>query len=209
MFIETTVGDLGQNTQLLYEDQLLFDTGSNQQSVTLVTLVQEANFLFPEPLGNGIYETLDLGEDVVIDGFFLDDNELNWTSDKPWVIYGYAAIPPEKTLNIEPGARIHFHENSGIIAANGASIKAIGLPSADPELMEGEIIFESDRLEPGFSDIPGQWGTIWLTAGSTDHEFTHVTIKNNLVGLLMDSNDGDRTLTSKMFKFIIPRLLDF
>lgn len=197
VFIETTVGDLGQNTQLLYEDQLLFDTGSNQQSVTLVTLVQEANFLFPEPLGNGIYETLDLGEEVVIDGFFLDDNELNWTADKPWVIYGYAAIPPEKTLNIEPGARIHFHENSGIIAANGASIKAIGLPSADPELMEGEIIFESDRLEPGFSDIPGQWGTIWLTAGSTDHEFTHVTIKNNLVGLLMDSNDGDRTLTLK------------
>lgn len=197
VFIETTVGNLGQNTQMIYEDQLVFDSGNNAQNVTLVTLVQQAHFLFPEPLGSGIYETLDLGEDVFIDGFFLEDNELNWTADKPWVIYGYAAIPPGKTLNIEPGARIHFHENSGIIAANGASLKAIGIPSTDPELREGEIIFESDRLEPGFSDIPGQWGTIWLTAGSTNHEFSHVTIKNNLVGILMDSNDGDRTLTLK------------
>ncbi len=197
VFIETTVGDSGANPQMIYEDKIVFDSGNNAQDVTLVTLVQQAHFLFPEPLGDGIYETLDLGEDVFIDGFFLDDTELTWTADKPWVIYGYAAIPPGKTLNIEPGARIHFHENSGIIAANGASLKAIGLPSSDPELLEGEIIFESDRLEPGFSDIPGQWGTIWLTAGSTDHEFSHVTIKNNLVGILMDSNDGDRTLTLK------------
>ena len=197
VFIETTVGNLGENTQMVYEDKLVFDSGSNAQKVTLVTLVQQAHFLFPAPLGDGIYETLDLGEDVFIDGFFLDDNELNWTADKPWVIYGYASIPPGKTLNIEPGARIHFHENSGIIAANGASLKAIGLPSNDPEALEGQIIFESDRLEPGFSDIPGQWGTIWLTAGSTNHEFSHVTVKNNLVGILMDSNDGDRTLTLK------------
>lgn len=197
VFIETTVGNLGENTQMVYEDQLVFDSGSNAQNITLVTLVQQAHFLFPEPLGDGLYETLDLGEDVFIDGFFLDDDELNWTSDKPWVIYGYAAIPSGKTLNIEPGARIHFHENSGIIAANGASIKAIGVQSSDPDALEGEIIFESDRLEPGFSDIPGQWGTIWLTTGSTDHEFSHVTIKNNLVGLLMDGNDGDRTLTLK------------
>ncbi|MDA0719346.1 MAG: hypothetical protein O3B88_00900 [Bacteroidetes bacterium] len=197
VFIETTVGNLGENAQMVYEDKLVFDSGNNAQNVTLVTLVQQAHFLFPEPLGDGIYETLDLGEDVFIDGFFLDDNELTWTADKPWVIYGYAAIPAGKTLNIEPGARVHFHENSGIIAANGAALKAIGLPSNDPEALEGQIIFESDRLEPGFSDIPGQWGTIWLTAGSTNHEFSYVTVKNNLVGILMDSNDGDRTLTLK------------
>ncbi|MEZ4817837.1 MAG: hypothetical protein R2776_07690 [Flavobacteriaceae bacterium] len=61
--------------------------------------------------------------------------------------------------------------------------------------MENEIIFEGDRLEPDFSDVPGQWGTIWLTAGSTNNEFSYTTIKNNVVGILMDSNDGDRTLT--------------
>lgn len=199
VFIETTVDgiDPDNGTQLLYEDQLVFDQGNNAQRVTLITLIQDAHFLFPEPLGEGIYETLDLGDDVVIDGFFLDESELNFTNDKPYVIYGYAAVPANKTLTIEAGARVHFHENSGIIVASGASLKAMGAPSQDPELMENEIIFEGDRLEPNFSDIPGQWGTIWLTAGSTNHELNHTTIKNNLVGILMDSNDGDRTLTLK------------
>ncbi len=63
--------------------------------------------------------------------------------------------------------------------------------------MENEIIFEGDRLEPDFSDIPGQWLTIWLTAGSTNNEFSYTTIKNSAVGILMDANDGDETLTLK------------
>ena len=76
-------------------------------------------------------------------------------------------------------------------------MKSIGLASSDLELMENQIIFEGDRLEPSFADVPGQWGTIWLTAGSTNHEFSYTTIKNSIVGILMDSNDGDRTLTLK------------
>ena len=67
--------------------------------------------------------------------------------------------------------------------------------SADPELLENEIIFQGDRLEPAFEDVPGQWGTIWLTAGSTAHEFNFTTIKNAVVGILMDSNDGSNNPT--------------
>ena len=37
--------------------------------------------------------------------------ELNFTKDKPYVIYGYAAIPANKTLVIDAGARIYFHNN--------------------------------------------------------------------------------------------------
>jgi hypothetical protein len=202
IFIETTVDIAGQtnNTQFIYTDQILFDTGANEQKVELVTLIQDAVFLFPADLGDGIYETLNLGmdengDDILIEGFYLDDDELTFTNEKPYVIYGYAAVPPGKTLTVEPGARVHFHESSGLLVANTGSIKANGAPSNDPELKENEIIFEGDRLEPSFEDIPGQWGTLWLTAGSTDNEFSYTTIKNGIVGILMDSNDGDRTLT--------------
>ncbi|MEZ4779296.1 MAG: hypothetical protein R2786_07945 [Flavobacteriaceae bacterium] len=200
IFIETTVDVTTQtnNTQFLYTDQILFDSGGNEQKVELVTLIQDAVFLYPERFPDGTTETLNLGtaeEPVLIEGYFLDDPELTFTNEKPYVIYGYAAVAPGKTLIIQPGARIHFHEVSGILVANAASIKANGAPSSDPEALENEIIFEGDRLEPDFSDVPGQWGTIWLTAGSTDNEFSYTTIKNNVVGILMDSNDGDRTLT--------------
>ena len=144
-------------------------------------------------------ETLNLGtdgegNDILIEGFFLDDTELTFTNEKPYVIYGYAAVPPQKTLNIQAGARVHFHAGSGILVANTGSIKANGAPSNDPELLENEIIFEGDRLEPSFADVPGQWGAIWMTSGSTNNVFTNTTIKNGTVGLLMDNNDGDETL---------------
>ena len=56
--------------------------------------------------------------------------------------------------------------------------------------MENEVVFEGDRLEPDFSDVPGQWGTIWLTDGSTNHKFNHLTIKNATIGLLIQNNNG-------------------
>src|SRR5690606_41737140 len=60
----------------------------------------------------------------------------------------------------------------------------------DPVLLENEVIFEGDRLETSFSNIPGQWGTVWLTDGSTANELNYLTIKNATVGILMDHNDG-------------------
>ncbi len=205
VFVEVTA-DIEEltnaGTQFLYEDQIVFDTEENAQSVNLISLIKDAVFLFPDRFDDGTTESLllgttDEGEEIRIEGFFLDDENLTFTNEKPYVIYGFAGVPSGKTLNIEAGARVHFHENSGIIAADQASVQANGLPSEDEELMENQIIFESDRLEPEFSDVPGQWSTIWLTAGSTDHNFSHTTIKNATVGILMESNDGlqDPTLS--------------
>ncbi|MDH7445944.1 hypothetical protein [Aquimarina sp. 2201CG14-23] len=205
IFVETTT-DITQQTgdlEFLYTDRILFDPNGSQQDVDLVTLVKDAVFLFPaRDEMTGEVETLLLGEDdnmeeIRIEGFFLEDDELNFTNEKPYVIYGFAAIPSGRTLTIDAGARIHFHDGSGLIAANNATLLVNGEVSTDPEVMENEVIFESDRLEPGFSDIPGQWGLIWLTAGSTGHVINHATIKNGAVGILMDSNDGgtDPTLT--------------
>ncbi len=205
IFIETTIDiDNLPNTDgsFLYTDRILFDTDGNQQNVDLVTLVKDAVFLFPEQYADGTIETIVIGidqddEEILIEGFYLEDNQLHFTNEKPYVIYGYAAVAPNKTLTVDAGARVHFHRDSGILVAQNGSMKVNGSPSTDPELLENQVIFEGDRLEPAFSDIPGQWGTIWLTQGSTDHEFSFTTIKNSVVGILMDSNDGDRTLTLK------------
>ncbi|MCF6298092.1 MAG: hypothetical protein L3J08_08960 [Flavobacteriaceae bacterium] len=203
VFIETTI-DINDfpnpDNAFLYTDKILFDTGGNQQDVDLVTLVQDAVFLFPEQYADGTIETINLGTEadpVLIEGFYMEDDQLHFTNEKPYVIYGFAAVHPNKTLVVDAGARIHFHRNSGILVANQGSMKVNGAASSDPELLENQVIFEGDRLEPGFSDVPGQWGTIWLTAGSTNNEFSFTTIKNSIVGILMDSNDGDLTLTLK------------
>ena len=205
IFIETTI-DIQQlvssQTQFLYTDAIEFDTGANLQKVELVTLVKDAVFIYPQRFlntdGDYVTETLTFDVDgdgtddeTTIEGRFLDDTELTFTNEKPYVVYGYAAVDDGKTLNIEAGARVHFHANSGLLVTSGGSINAQGTLSTDPELMEGEIIFEGDRLEPGFADVPGQWQTIWLFNGSTNNTFEHVTIKNSIVGLLSEGNQDD------------------
>ena len=192
VFIETTVDikDYAANApEFLYNDQLLVD----EQTVELITLVKDAIFLYSER-ENGFKEIIPLGTDEEgnefgIEGFYLEDDELVFTNERPYVIYGYAGVPSEKTVRFEAGARIHFHDNSGLIAAESSSVHVLGEQSADAEMQEGEVIFEGDRLEPFFENIPGQWGAIWLTAGSTNHIFRHATIKNASVGILMDYND--------------------
>ncbi len=191
IFVETTI-DITSVTNPLYTDKILFDTGANQQDVDLVTLVQDATFIYPgrDPVTMEIdVLTLD-GQATTIQGRFLEDSELTFTNAKPYVIYGYAAVPANKTLTIEAGARVHFHDDSGLIVDDQGSLKVNGT-------LNDKVVFEGDRLEHSFSTIPGQWGTIWMRAGSTDNEIHHAIIKNGIIGVLVDSipDNTNRTLT--------------
>ncbi|TMM29439.1 hypothetical protein FDT66_09955 [Polaribacter aestuariivivens] len=192
VLIETTI-NVANEPNPLYTDRILFDTGTNQQDVDLVTLVEDANFIFPgkDPISMKIDSlTLD-GTPTTIKGRFLEDSELTFSNTKPTVIYGYAAVPANKTLTINAGARVHFHDNSGLIIDNKATLKVNGT-------LAEKVIFEGDRLENSFSDIPGQWGTIWMRAGSTENEIKNAQIKNGIIGVLIDSIGTTSTPTLKL-----------
>jgi hypothetical protein len=198
VFVETTVDILEAgttNNQFLYVDQIQFDSGGNQQDVELVTLVQDAIFLFADrDETTGIVETLTInGVETSLEGRFLTEDELTFTNERPYVIYGFMAVgDPEgitpTTLTMEPGARVHFHADSGIIVADNGTLNIAGTISTDPESLENEVILEGDRLETIFSDVPGQWGTILLTDGSVNNSINYATIKNATVGILNESN---------------------
>ena len=203
VFIETTIDIqplVTTELQFLYTDAIEFGSVADTQKVELVTLVKDAVFLYPDKDAQGVIETLrfDVDGDGVEDktnvqGRFLEDSELTFTNEKPYVIYGYTAVESGKTLTINPGARIHFHANSGLLITNNASLHIDGLPSLDAELLENEVIIAGDRLEPIYEDIPGQWQTIWLLDGSTNNNINHATIKNATVGIVSDGNQDDPT----------------
>ncbi|MGY8914842.1 MAG: hypothetical protein ACKVJF_07130, partial [Flavobacteriales bacterium] len=96
---------------------------------------------------------------------------------------------------MEAGTRVYFHKNSGLIIGKDANLKINGALSEDESLLENEVIFEGDRLEPTFADIPGQWGNLWLTPESKDVEINHLTIRNATTGLLVEGNDSANTPT--------------
>jgi hypothetical protein len=199
IFIETTI-DIetlsNSDLQFLYTDKILFDSGSNQQDVDLVTLVKDAVFIYPDrDETTGIIETLAFDiegdgtpDETTLQGRFLEDDELTFTNEKPYVIYGYAGIDAGKTLTMEPGARVHFHADSGIIVTNDGTLNIAGALSTNQEVLENEVILEADRLEPLYTDIPGQWGTIWLFNGSVNNTINYATIKNATIGILSEGN---------------------
>lgn len=198
VFIETTV-DIENTgtaaTQFLYTDAIEFDTAGNQQNVELVTLIQDAVFLFPDrDDATGILETLTInGVETSLEGRFLLDDELTFTNERPYVIYGYMAVgdptgDTPRTLTMEPGARVHFHADSGLIVADNGTLNIAGAFSTDELALESEVILEGDRLETSFSDVPGQWGTILLTDGSINNSINYATIKNATVGILNESS---------------------
>ncbi|WP_298225139.1 hypothetical protein [Flavobacterium sp.] len=202
IFIETTadIADIANNnpTEFLYTDDILFDNGSLQQKVNLVTLIKDAYFLYPKRDSNGIQENLLLGTDengdeVRINGFELDPSdpvngdEFHFTNTKPYVIYGYAGVPIGKTLNIDAGARVYFHADSGILVQPGGTLNVNGTASPDNNPLLNEVTFEGDRLEPLYEDVPGQWGTIWMREGSIANKIKHLTVKNATVGLFVDN----------------------
>ncbi|OZV69919.1 hypothetical protein [Winogradskyella aurantia] len=201
IFIETTI-DIeslsNSDTQFLYTDRILFDASNEQQDVDLVTLVKDAVFIYPNRNEDtGIIETLvfDVNGDgepdeTSIQGRFLEDDELTFTNEKPYVIYGYAGVGAGQTLTMEPGTRVHFHANSGIIVTDNGTLNINGNLSTDLEALENEVILEGDRLEPLFASIPGQWGTIWLFNGSLNNTINYATIKNATIGILSEGNQA-------------------
>jgi hypothetical protein len=200
IFIETTAGIGDANpSDFLYTDQIEFDSGANLQKVELVTLIQDAYFIFPNKQ-NGITESIPIGFDE--DGTVLETNGRNlshnhpdngneylFNTDRPYVVYGYASVPNGETLTIPAGARVHFHADSGLVVQQGGTLHVDGVTSTT-EALENEVIFEGDRLEPDFSDVPGQWGTVYLRQGSTNHRIKNLTIKNAIIGLLVENNFG-------------------
>ncbi len=187
LFIETTI-DYSEVSDPIYTDVISFDNGENLQEVQLVTLVKDAQFLYPSKDLNGFKETISIGTEingtpVEVAGFYLNDDTV-FTNEKPYVIYGYCAVPATKSLIIEAGANIHFHSNSGLIIEENASLTIAGE-------MDNKVIFESDRLEHSYGKIPGQWGAIWLKAGSTNNSIEHALIKNASIGIIVDAFGDD------------------
>ena len=199
IFIETTVTPEAEApAKFLYLDKILFKSNAHLQEIPLVTLIKDAVLLYPSRDLDGFPEQIPVGldengEQKTVSGFFLKDEQLRLTSEKPYVIYGYAAVPSGKILKVDAGARLYFHSDSGIIVSKDASLHVEGAPSKDSLKLENEVIFQGDRLEGLYKNLAGQWGGIWLNKGSKDHILEHATIRNSGIGILVESSEENKT----------------
>lgn len=185
VFVEVTIDPSSGNLPFIVEDQIKISTNGNESTVQLSAWGQDAYF------HGGLGQL-----------FVLGCNEV-WNNDKPHVIYGIVAVDEGCTLTINEGTQVYCHAKSGLyiykstLNINGAK--------------NSEVVFQGDRLDLDYRDLPGQWGIqlafqfegsggpeigtvsrggIWLyqSPGST---IDYAIIKNGGMGVQVDTTGTD------------------
>ena len=182
IFLEVTVDPNSEQTPFVIEDELRFNANGAEQAVSLIAWGQNAHF------HGGL-------------------NELNplptcdevWTNDLPHVIYGIVEVEPGCKLTIEEGTQVHVHNGGGLLVYQSTLDVQGALGS--------EVVFQGDRLEDSYADVPGQWGIeldfqfeteygieevtaqrggIWLYGG-VECTMDYAILKNGTIGLQVDT----------------------
>lgn len=136
------------------------------------------------------------GQDVhLINGAVLETQ--TWSAGKPYLVYNSMLVEDGHVLTIEAGTRVYFHRNSQMYVAG--TVKAMGN-------FENPIIFEGDRLEDLYKNIPGQWDGIWLMAGSENNEFHYAQIRNAINGIIADTITASPNPTLLLANVIIENM---
>ncbi|MEX1002144.1 MAG: hypothetical protein WDZ35_08525 [Crocinitomicaceae bacterium] len=169
VFVEVTLEVNNVSNPMIISDSIRFRTNGLDQYVNLDVWGQDAYFHANE----------------VVSGM--------WMNDKPHVLYGtvavgYPGIDSNLTLTIPPSTHIYCHKNSTLIVYKS---------SIDIQGSKGnEVVFQGDRLESFYDDVPGQWWGIRLIEANTSN-IDYAIIKNGSVGLQVDSTQSFLTLDLK------------
>jgi hypothetical protein len=182
IFVQVNVNPTNANSPLIIQDKIVFTLNGNQQSVNLEAWGQDAYYHFPNAAiqyKNGFlgYSTVSTGTNVTV----------TWgaTDNKPHVIYGWLVVDSTQKLVINPGIKVYFHQNAGLWVYRYGTLQVNGA-------LGNEVVFQGDRREADYADLPGQWDRIWINEGHTDNYINYAIIKNSFIGIqasiLADAN---------------------
>jgi hypothetical protein len=158
------------------EENIIITQNGNDSKVLLTAWGQNANYI---------------SKAGQIGLLSCNNGMLNFSDPKPYVVYGILVID-DCQVTLPKGTRVYVHGgiaftedrnyyNDGqIIVLDGGRIISQGT-------LDAPVLITGDRLEADYADDPGQWGGVRFYSGSKGNSFQHTTIKNSIVGLVVDS----------------------
>lgn len=167
IFIRVTIDPADSRNPFIVTDSIVFETNGNIQDVDLVAWGQDANYVLADTYIPGFPKFR------IVAGEY---EEVTWKAGKPYVIYGYAVVDSNGVLEIQRGTQVHFHDNSGLWIYKGGQLKVLGA-------LDAPVVFQGDRLEGFYRDLPGQWDRIWINEGIKDNIIDHAIIRNGFIGI--------------------------
>jgi hypothetical protein len=169
IFVALTVNPTNSNSPVFIQDSILFETNGVNQNVKLEAF----------------------GQDMIVmrDKYILNDTTLN--ADKPYLVYGNLAIDTAKTLTLQPGTRIYFHNNANLIIYGNLIAEGT---AENPILLRGDRLDKIKFVTPvPYNVVAGQWGGVYLLWNGGNHVLKHVNMNSGYVGLYY-VNDNRKVL---------------
>ena len=165
IFVSVTVDPTNANSPVLIKDSLVLLTNGVSQNVKL------------QAFGQNI---------VILRGKRINDDTA-FNADIPYLIYDSLVVSANKTLTLNAGCKLYFHNN--------ASLKVYGNLNA-MGTAEKPITLRGDRLDKiGFStpfpynNVAGQWDGVYLLGSGGRHILRHVNMNSGYVGIHFSNDD--------------------
>jgi hypothetical protein len=165
IFVSVTVDPTNSNSPVFIQDSLVFQTNGNYQNVKLLAFGQNI---------------------IKLKGHKITDNT-SFSGNIPYLIYDSLVVQQNKTLTLEPGCRLYFHNNANLIVYG--NLNAIGTA-------EKPITFRGDRLDKikfstpfPYNNVAGQWDGVYLLGNNGNHIFRYVNMNSGYVGIYLSNND--------------------
>lgn len=172
IFVMVNINPNNASSPMIIADSIMFLTNGNQQKVDLVAWGQDAHYIRPNRSLGFLKYSIIAGENEIV----------NFESDKPYVIYGYAVVDSSAELIIPAGARLHFYKNSGLWIYRGGKLKVNGTK-------ENPVLFTGTRLEADYRNLNGQWDRIWVNEGASS-SINYAVIQNAFIGIQAETIFG-------------------
>ncbi len=193
VFVEVTINPNFDPSvsPFIYRDSIIFETNGNFQDVDLIAFGQNAYYHMPtDKIIFSNTQALHYGLDTNVIGAAT----VTWKNDKPHLVYGYLVVDSLHNLIIPAGTKIYLHQGAGIWVYRYGRIQVDGTKG-------NEVVFQGDRLEVEYKDLPGQWDRIWINEGNANNIINYAVIKNGFIGVhtgysVLDGYGGSTINTS-------------
>jgi hypothetical protein len=190
IFVQVTVNP-SQSAPLLIKDSVIFETNGNVNNVKLTAIGQDVYLHKPDHFPtNGLPPYSIVGR---------EKTDTTLPNDKPHLFFGYTVIDSDCKLTLQAGTKLYFHNKAVLWVYDKGTLIVDGA-------YKNEVIFQGDRLEAEYKEMPGQWGKIWLSKGSLNNRINWAIIKNGSIGVQADTVVTPNAPTVKISNTIIKNM---
>jgi hypothetical protein len=166
VFVEVTVDPTNNNMPVLIRDSVQLQVNGNIKKLQLQAY----------------------GQDVIIFKNKTIVNDTLLTNTKPYLIFGSLVVDTMKTLEIEAGSTLYFHDKG--------KLKVKGNLKAKGTLLQ-PIVFRGDRfgiMPEGtpYDNLSNQWTGIELTWTKAEHEMEYILLRNGNTGISIAGSETEQ-----------------